>query len=165
MFDVILISMWVVHQAKNSRFMSLVQRFYSCKVLSQAPQYSCACIMYFIHFYPRFVCPFLSQHLSPAIHLHQGIWAWSSIADLSEIIINPHLAESQMPLTPSLDDESLWNFARSMAVTTLRLRQNGCHFADNILKCIFLNENVWIPSEISLKFVPKGPIDNIPTFV
>ena len=23
-------------------------------------------------------------------------------------------------------------------------------------KCIFLNENVWIPVEISLKFVPKG---------
>ena len=29
-------------------------------------------------------------------------------------------------------------------------------------KCIFLNENVWIPIKISLKFVPKGPINNIP---
>ena len=47
------------------------------------------------------------------------------------------------------------------AFNTLRLRQNGRHFADDILKCIFLNENVWIPIEISLKFVPKGPIDNI----
>ena len=28
-------------------------------------------------------------------------------------------------------------------------------------KCIFLNENVWIPIEISLKFVSMGPIDNI----
>ena len=27
---------------------------------------------------------------------------------------------------------------------TLRPRQNGCHFPDNIFKCIFLNENVWI---------------------
>ena len=44
---------------------------------------------------------------------------------------------------------------------TLRPRQNGRHFADDILKCIFLNENVWIPIEISLKFIPKGPIDNI----
>ena len=50
-------------------------------------------------------------------------------------------------------------------VNTLRPRQNGRHFADNILKCIFLNENVWIPIEISLKFVPKGPIDNIPALV
>ena len=30
---------------------------------------------------------------------------------------------------------------------------------------LFLNENVWIPIEISLKFVPKGPIDNIPALV
>ena len=33
--------------------------------------------------------------------------------------------------------------------------------ADNIFKCIFLNENTWISIEISLKFVPKGPINNI----
>ena len=41
-------------------------------------------------------------------------------------------------------------------VNTLRPRQNGRHFADDILKCIFLNEKVWIPIEISLKFVSKG---------
>ena len=50
-------------------------------------------------------------------------------------------------------------------LNTLRPRENGGHFADDILKCIFLNENVWIPIEISLKFVPKGPIDNIPALV
>ena len=48
---------------------------------------------------------------------------------------------------------------------TLRLRQNGRHFIDNIFKCIFFNENVWIPIKISLKFVPKGPINNIPALV
>ena len=37
--------------------------------------------------------------------------------------------------------------------------------ADDIFKCIFLNENVWIPIKISLKFVPKGPISNIPAMV
>ena len=47
----------------------------------------------------------------------------------------------------------------------LRPRQNCCHFADNISKCIFLNENLWISLKISLKFVPKVQIDNIPTFV
>ena len=31
---------------------------------------------------------------------------------------------------------------------------NGRHFAGDIYKCIFLNENVWIPIKISLKFVP-----------
>ena len=38
--------------------------------------------------------------------------------------------------------------------------QNGHHFADDTFKCIFLNENVRISIKISLKFVPKGPIDN-----
>ena len=48
---------------------------------------------------------------------------------------------------------------------TLRPRQNGRHFPDDIFKCIFLNENVWIPIKISLKFVPKGPINKIPALV
>ena len=50
-------------------------------------------------------------------------------------------------------------------VNTLRPRQNGRHFADDIFKCIFLTENVWIPIKISLKFVPMGPINNIPALV
>ena len=37
--------------------------------------------------------------------------------------------------------------------------------ADNVFKCIFMNENVQIPIKISLKFVPKGPINNIPALV
>ena len=47
---------------------------------------------------------------------------------------------------------------------TLRPRQNGHHFTDDIFKWIFLNENVWISINISL-FVPRGPINNIPTLV
>ena len=37
--------------------------------------------------------------------------------------------------------------------------------ADDIFKCIFLNENDIIPIQIALKFVPRNPIDNRPTFV
>ena len=48
---------------------------------------------------------------------------------------------------------------------TLRPRQNGRHFADDIFKCIFLNQNLWIPIKISLKVVPKGLINNIPPLV
>ena len=44
-------------------------------------------------------------------------------------------------------------------------RQNGRHFEDNIFKCIFVNENVWIPLEISLNFLSKDPITNIPALV
>ena len=32
--------------------------------------------------------------------------------------------------------------------------QNGRHFADDMFKCIFLNENFWISNKISLKYVP-----------
>ena len=46
-------------------------------------------------------------------------------------------------------------------INTLWQEQNGRHFADDIFKCIFLNENVSIAIKISLKFVPKGPINNI----
>ena len=50
-------------------------------------------------------------------------------------------------------------------VNILRLRQNGCHFADDTFKRILLNENVRISIKISLKFVPKGLINNIPALV
>ena len=42
------------------------------------------------------------------------------------------------------------------------MRQNGCHFADHILKCILLNENVWISIKFALKFIHNGQINNIP---
>ena len=45
---------------------------------------------------------------------------------------------------------------------TSRPKQNGRYFADYTLKYIFLNEKVIISAKISLKFVPKGPIYNIP---
>ena len=48
---------------------------------------------------------------------------------------------------------------------TLRPRQNGRHFPDDIFKCIFLNENVWISIKITLNLVPKGPISNISALV
>ena len=50
-------------------------------------------------------------------------------------------------------------------VNTSRPRQNGRHFPDDIFKWIFLNENGWMSINISLKFVPRGPINNIPTLV
>ena len=37
--------------------------------------------------------------------------------------------------------------------------------ADDIFKCIFLNEKLCILIRISLKFAPKGPIDNNPALV
>ena len=39
------------------------------------------------------------------------------------------------------------------------------NLADDIFNRIFMNENVWILIKISLKFVPKGPIDTKPALV
>ena len=50
-------------------------------------------------------------------------------------------------------------------VNTLRPRQDDRHFADDIFKNVFLNENVLIWLQISLKFVPKVRINNIPELV
>ena len=64
-----------------------------------------------------------------------------------------------------------WNLHRVVihvivfSINTLRPRQNGRHFPDDIFKWIFLNENVWISINISLKFVPRGRINNMPTLV
>ena len=38
--------------------------------------------------------------------------------------------------------------------------KNGGHFADDVFKCIFVNEEPWILIKIRLTFTPKGPINN-----
>ena len=69
-------------------------------------------------------------------------------------------------------------------LNTLRVKPNFYHFTDEIFKCIFLNENAWISLQISfiepmhrnkpnityliqisLKFVPQIPNNNIPALV
>ena len=54
---------------------------------------------------------------------------------------------------------------QAIFLNTLRPRQNGRHFADNPFKRIFLNDTLTIAIKISLNFVPKGPIENIPALV
>ena len=48
---------------------------------------------------------------------------------------------------------------------TLRPKQHGRHFADDTFKSIFLNEDVRISIENSMKFVPNGTVNNIPTLI
>ena len=47
-------------------------------------------------------------------------------------------------------------------INSLKPRQNDRLVADDTFKRIFLNENVRISTKNSLKFVPKGLINNIP---
>ena len=53
----------------------------------------------------------------------------------------------------------------STILNSLRPRQNGRLFVDDTFKRIFLNENIRISTKSSLKFVPKGLINNIPALV
>ena len=51
------------------------------------------------------------------------------------------------------------------AFNTLRPKQYSRHLPDDIFKCIFLNENISISISISLKFLSKGPINNVAALV
>ena len=52
-----------------------------------------------------------------------------------------------------------------MLFNTLIPRQNGRHFADDIFKIIFQYGICRVFNKISLKFLPKGPINNNPALV
>ena len=58
---------------------------------------------------------------------------------------------------------------RGQAITSIinssHLDKMTAILADDISKCIFLNENDGIPIQISLKFVPSSPIDKNPALV
>ena len=55
--------------------------------------------------------------------------------------------------------------SRRETINTLRPRQDGRHFVEDIFECIFLNENVWISLDISPKFVPMVRINKFPALV
>ena len=61
----------------------------------------------------------------------------------------------------------LYNFEikRVISFNTLMPRGNSRLFPDDIFRCNFLNENIWISIEISQRFVPTGQINNIPALV
>ena len=54
---------------------------------------------------------------------------------------------------------------QALHVNTLKPKQDGRRFADDTFKRILLNENFIILIKISLKFIPKCPIDKIPSLV
>ena len=58
------------------------------------------------------------------------------------------------------------SFHNRWMLNTLRPRQNAWwSFRRRHFRFVLLNENVWISIKISLKFLPKGPINNIPAMV
>ena len=72
---------------------------------------------------------------------------------------SPNLNVSCLVLQLSLPDPM------KPGVNTWRPRENGRRFADDSYKCIFFNEDFQIWNKISLKFVPKGQINKVPSLV
>ena len=85
-------------------------------------------------------------------HNHYPNSAWGKVCSHSYIVTEIYLTHREGTRVVQEVNEQF---------NTLRPRQKWHHFADNIFK-IFLNENIWIPIRISLKFVHRGPIYNIP---
>ena len=54
----------------------------------------------------------------------------------------------------------MWLWHISLFLPLFPLEKMAAILADDIFKCIFLNENDRILIQISLKFVPNGPINN-----
>ena len=95
-------------------------------------------------------CNYLSLPSIPASGTHVLKWCFTY-----SIITRTYINTSNYSITSNL----------TRRLNILRPIQNGRRFPDDIFKYIFLNENVWISIKISLMFVPKGPINNIPALV
>ena len=101
------------------------------------------------------------------------VWIFVSGNDYGNDNVGPYILPGFSPLvTPIEMLLHKWNSNTHPCpnfycglVNTLRPRQNGRHFADDIFNRIFLNENIWIPIKISLTFVPNGSINIIPALV
>ena len=63
-----------------------------------------------------------------------------------------HNAISNMKIWKLQSNQS-YNKWHAAKVITMKLRQNGCHFADDIFKCIWYNENSEILHKIPLKYI------------
>ena len=77
-------------------------------------------------------------------------------------------------ICPFLKSHQVWRFINQKTckwhslcciLNTLKPRQNCRHFGDDIYKCIFFHENVWISFNMSHNFVLKFRINNIPVLV
>ena len=75
-------------------------------------------------------------------------------------------------LTYALGSDEPWTFPllslktyKPLVFNSSPPEQDGCHFADNIFRCIFMSEIFFILVKILLKFIPKVLINNNPLLV
>ena len=95
-------------------------------------------------------------------YLHNGISYTGKTTSLYWIraLVRCSIKRSCKYLSPwdwDLYHFEIWQVTRQLC--------HGCQFADDICKCVFSNENIWISNKISLKFLPRGLINNYPALV
>ena len=94
--------------------------------------------------------------------MHMTIQIWVNIGSSSDNNLLPNSTKQfHIEFPRCYFVEWVWK----LPFNTLRLRQNGRHFADNIFKSISLNENFQIWNKISLKHAPLGLIENMAALV
>ena len=119
----------------------------------------------------------VNRHNNSHIAPYTDIVAFSGILEIehfNEIWINPHffprnaLENAICKMSVSFWGLDAWinclpqQMRQYMTLTHLPPGQNGHHFADDIFKYIFWNEKEVVLIKISKKFIPNGPISNIP---
>ena len=155
-------------------------------LITQVPHNQHGDVMKWKHF-PR-NCPSVRRiHRSPVNSPHKGQWrralmfslicvwinGWVNNREAGDlrrhrahydfIVMNEAiLKEMDIILWRRLEKIPWWTVSR---VNTFRPTPNGRHFTDATFKRIFMNWNVRVLIEISMKFVPKSPINNSPALV
>ena len=111
----------------------------------------------------KFLWPFqiFMQRKSSKRHVHYNIWCPATkaptVCHLSTL--TRHTYTVQVLCVPHTDVRQQWSDSQLLAVLTQWGQDKMTKISQT--KCIFLNEELWI-SIISLKFVPKDQIKNIP---
>ena len=89
-----------------------------------------------------------------AMLIHNQVINTSCVTFLPMGKVNPR---GQLAIVAILYGAGQW---KAWHINSSSPGQNGCHLADGIFRCIFVNEKVCILNKISLKFVASGPVDN-----
>ena len=82
-----------------------------------------------------------------------------------QVIPTEYCAVAVVSADTFCNDNAINRITRYFGEISTHWRRDKMDAISQIFKCIILYENVWIPIWISLKFVPKGPINNIPALV
>ena len=129
-------------------------------------------------------------HQVPLVHLHQGVYTFTKhICDCGTDLLNAKhvfiylyinvlnstiswmliitvvILTGHLMRTEACVCRPLLHMTQCPTFNTLKPRQDGQHFANDIFKSNFLTKDMWIAIDISLNFLPKGQNNNIQALV